>query len=261
MEDLSVDKMGVNDKYNWTADNLDMIIAIAFDPEGTKHLWYDGFDNPWVSLQCCYEIVSLLSSMQLGVDHYSKMIVSIDGANNGLQHLSAMTLDEEAGELVGLVPVDYPKDFYVLVMQGIIAKQKGTDLGDKLSTYKMKYMRKGISKRGVMTRHYDAGRGCIADTIESDSYDVGLDINGNESFALAGDLIESYNDLCSKPMESKKFLQDLIALRLGLDEYNTVDWTTPSGFPVKVAKFVEIDKQIKGKIAGNSRKPYLQGYT
>ena len=263
LDDISIDKMGKNDRYNWTYDNIPMMLEIADDPIANKDRWFD-CEKPWVFLQCCFEMKAIEEAILTNTEHLSNIIVSIDGSNNGLQHLSAMTKDEKAGCLVGLVPTDFPKDFYVMVMQGIESGITETELGKRISKFKMKDKRKGIAKRGTMTRHYDAGRKCIAETIELDSYskvDVDMGITSDDAFILAGGLIKAYNKLCEKPMQTKVFLQKLVTHRLTQKLSNTVDWTSPSGFPIKTEKFVSYDRMIQGRVCGNKIGHIYKEYT
>ena len=76
----------------------------------------------------------------------------MDGVNNGTQHLAAMSLDEKAGKLVGLIPMKIPKDFYLVMGKQILELNQDTEIGSKMKHIPMKLIRKGISKRGSMTR-------------------------------------------------------------------------------------------------------------
>ena len=54
--------------------------------------------------------------------YYSSLPIPIDGSNNGWQHLAAISKDKKAGELVGLVKTDIPKDFYVQTAKALISR-------------------------------------------------------------------------------------------------------------------------------------------
>jgi DNA-directed RNA polymerase len=171
--DISVDKMGVIDKHNWTIENIEKIMDVAEDP--IKHLdYWMSAEKPWVFLSLCYEIGGIIGGALSGEPYYSCMPISIDGVNNGTQHLAAMSLDEKAGKLVGLTPMKIPKDFYLVMGKEILNINKETEVGEKLKTIPMKLIRKGISKRGSMTRAYDAGARKIGEIIYQDSYDAGI---------------------------------------------------------------------------------------
>ena len=108
--DISVDKMGVTDKHNWTVDHIEQILDVAENPITTQNYWLSA-EKPWVFLSLCFEIGGIVGSALTDETYYSSMPISIDGVNNGTQHLAAMSRDEKAGKLVGLLPMQMPKDF------------------------------------------------------------------------------------------------------------------------------------------------------
>ena len=116
----------------------------------------------------CFEIGGIIGAALTNETYYSSMPISIDGVNNGTQHLAAMSLDEKAGKLVGLTPMKIPKDFYLVMGKEILNINKDTEIGNKLKEIPMKLVRKGISKRGSMTRAYDAGARKIGEIIFQD---------------------------------------------------------------------------------------------
>ena len=240
---IAVDKLSIADRISWSEQNLDLFLEIAEDPIATKDIWM-GAEKPWVFLSLCFEIVGYLFSDGA---YYSQMPIAIDGASNGTQHLAAMSKDEVAGRMVGLVPLDKPVDFYIEVAKGILNINIGTDLGKLLAGIPMKYIRKGISKRGTMTRAYDAGVKCIANIIYTDCYTEGMTvkygITKNNAFELAKNLVDTYNNLCSGPVAVKDYLQALVKHQLKKDD--SITWTTPTGFPVISEKWLWNKQKVK----------------
>ena len=240
---IAVDKLSIADRISWSEQNLDLFLEIADDPIATKDIWM-GAEKPWVFLSLCFEVVDYLFSEG---GHYSQMPIAIDGASNGTQHLAAMSKDEVAGRMVGLVPLDKPVDFYIEVAKGILNINIGTDLGKLLAGIPMKYIRKGISKRGTMTRAYDAGVKCIANIIYTDCYTEGMTvkygITKNNAFELAKNLVDTYNNLCSGPVAVKDYLQALVKHQLKKDD--SITWTTPTGFPVISEKWLWKKQQVR----------------
>lgn len=241
--DTSVDKMTLQDRINWTENNLEMIFDIALDPIKYKEIWLDA-ERPWVFLSLCFEIIKYLAE---DGDYYSQIPIAVDGTVNGTQHLAAMSKDEVAGNMVGLVPQEKPIDFYIVVAKGIIKTNIGNDLGELLAKIPMKLIRKGISKRGTMTKAYDAGIRCIANIIYTDCYDAGMTTKYNitRSIAnrLAKDLVQTYNSLCSGPVAVKNYLQALTKYRIKNLGYKTAQWETPSGFEVVSEKWTTKKKR------------------
>jgi len=242
--DMSVDKMTIKDRQLWTTNNLDMVLDVALDPIESKDIWMNA-EKPWVFLSLCFEIVQFLAE---DGDYYTQIPIAIDGASNGTQHLAAMSKDEVAGGMVGLMPQKKPVDFYIVVAKGILNRNVGNDLGKILSNIPMKLIRKGISKRGTMTKAYDAGVRCIANIIYTDCYDAGMTVKYGitRSIAnrLAKDLVETYNSLCSGPVAVKDYLQALTKYRIKELGYKSAEWETPSGFKVVSEKWMTNKRKV-----------------
>tara|TARA_Y100000310_G_scaffold111666_1_gene110056 strand:- start:51 stop:2492 length:2442 start_codon:yes stop_codon:yes gene_type:complete len=255
LSDISVDKMGVNDKHNWTVEHIDHLLDVAENPMDHLDYWMSA-EKPWVFLSLCFELGGIVGASLTGDPYMSGIPVSIDGVNNGTQHLAAMSLDEKAGELVGLTPMDMPKDFYLTIGREMITLNEDTDIGKKLRRIPMKLIRKGISKRGSMTRAYDAGSRKIGEIIYQDSYDAGITakykITRSDSRALGKDLVSAYDTVCCGPVKIKKYLQALVKHRVKQMRLKDVSWTTPSGFPVLTQKWVSRKKKYQGTLQGRS---------
>jgi DNA-directed RNA polymerase len=160
-----------------------------------------------------------------------------------------MSKDEVAGRMVGLMEQEKPIDFYIVVAKGILNRNVGTDLGGILAKIPMKLIRKGISKRGTMTKAYDAGVKCIADIIYMDCYDAGMTtkygITKTIAKKLSKDLVETYNTICSGPVSIKNYLQALVKHRVSEQNEDTVCWMSPSGFPCVSEKWIMNKKKIE----------------
>jgi len=249
--DISVDKMGVIDKHNWTVTNIEKILDIAENPIENIEQWMSA-EKPWVFLSLCFEIGGIIGAALTGDPYYSSMPISIDGVNNGTQHLAAMSLDEKAGRLVGLTPMEIPKDFYLVMGKEILNINKNTSIGNKLKHIPMKLIRKGISKRGSMTRAYDAGARKIGEIIFQDSYDAGITskykITRSDSKILGKDLVNAYDSVCHGPVEIKKYLQALVNHKIKTMNFADISWETPSGFPVLTQKWVARKKVYQGTL-------------
>jgi len=247
LSDISVDKMSFVDRYNWTENNLDLITEIALEPLENMYKWLDA-EKPLVFLACCFEIIAVLAN---GEDYVSKLPIPVDANSSGTQHFAAMSRDEVAGEYVGLIPRAISLDFYLAVGQRMLDANMGTKLGKKLAPIPMKLVRKGLSKRGTMTKGYSAGLKCISDIIYQDSYDCGIvgdyDLSRADSWKLGKDLVDAYDQICSGPVRIKNYLQQLVEYRLSKNIKN-IYWETPSGFPVMTEKWIRERKRVTGYI-------------
>jgi len=250
LSDISVDKMSLIDRALWTEKHLDFIMEIALDPIENLIVWQKA-ENPFAFLACCYEVMAVIGN---GEDWITHLPIPVDANSSGTQHFAAMSRDEVAGEYVGLTPRRIVLDFYLAVGQRMLDANIGTELGQKLAPIPMKLIRKGISKRGTMTKGYSAGVKCISDIIYQDSYDVGIvgtyNLTRSDSWKLGRDLVTSYDSICTGPVEIKNYLQELVAYRLE-QGHKTADWETPSGFPVTAEKWIKEKRRVIGYINKN----------
>jgi DNA-directed RNA polymerase len=111
-----VDKVSLDERVQWTEENSERIVAAANDPLGDA--WWTEADKPFCFLAAACEWIMV---QEEGESYASSLPVTVDGSNNGLQHLSAMLRDESCGRLVNLVPSDVPADVYASVAQGVEA--------------------------------------------------------------------------------------------------------------------------------------------
>ena len=222
LDDISVDKMTLEDRERWTYENMDLILSTwGLDDRAEKSVSF---------LACCYE----WRKYEENKEHFfSRLPIPIDGSNNGWQHLAAISADAEAGRLVGLVPTDIPEDFYVQTAKAL--KELVPDWFEKRDI-PMKHIRKGISKRGSMTRAYSAGAGKIAENMYMDcrteGFDERYDITLKDCNILAKNLVQAIDVVCPGPLQTMKYLQQLAVEDIKQNGEPTMYWETPSGFPV-----------------------------
>ena len=245
LEDISVDKMTLEDREKWTWENMDMILATT----NIKRC-----EKPVSFLACAIE----WRKYHANPEHfYSALPIPIDGSNNGWQHLAAISKDPEAGRLVGLVPTEIQEDFYVKTAKELINLQPEW-FEERLMP--MKDIRKGISKRGSMTRAYSAGASKIAENMytdcESAGYDKRYNITLKDCNMLARGLVKAIDITCPGPLKTMAFLQQLADVELKANKTDTMHWVTPSGFPV-IYTAPRMDKDrymIRMRIGGESKR-------
>jgi len=224
LDTISVDKMTLDDRAQWTIQNMKNLIE---DAENLK--FRVEAEKPITLLACCLDLKGYRDSTG---EYYSHLPIPVDGSNNGWQHLAAMSKDKQAGELVSLVPQSIQKDFYVQVAKRLIARMPEWFAERNMP---MKSIRKGIAKRGSMTRAYSAGQRKIAENMYHDckveGYDKKYKITREDCDLLAKNLILAINDTCVGPLKTMKFLQKVTNFIIDSGE-SCLEWTTPSGFPV-----------------------------
>jgi DNA-directed RNA polymerase len=137
------DKLRLDERAIWCEERMDQLIACAEDPYNNT-LWIQG-EKPWTVLACCYEWARLRDWTILGGNEQStfesKIPLYIDGSNNGVQHLTALSLDDTVAHLVNLVPTDLPGDVYMYVAEKVweelaeLDKQTDPELTKNMSRY------------------------------------------------------------------------------------------------------------------------------
>ena len=265
LEDISVDKMTLKDRELWCDNNLDKIYETAINSK------LHNCEKPVSFLAACKEIYNYYHCDD---DIYlSDLPIPIDGSNNGWQHLGAISKDVQTGELVGLVPVGIQNDFYVQTAKKLIEITKDERRLEILKSMPMKKIRKGISKRGSMTRAYSAGAQKIAENMYNDCNQAGyvaeFGITEGDCKGFARDLVKAIEQVCPGPLKTMKFFQDLVISKLN-EGWGYVSWVTPSGFPVVYTCQHQVSERQRGTIQGvgqikhvakvDSLKPDMRGF-
>ena len=117
------DKVSLDDRVQWVMDNMEELMGYVEDPISNDD-WMD-CDKPLCFLACCYELSMLANWTAAGnaqEDFPSCLPVYIDGSNNGVQHLVAMSKDADIAPLVNLVPQELPGDVYMFIADHTITR-------------------------------------------------------------------------------------------------------------------------------------------
>jgi DNA-directed RNA polymerase len=91
-----------------------------------------------------------------GWGYYTHLPCAADGSCNGLQHLSAILLDEQGGRATNLVPSDVPSDIYTDVAnraEALVKKDaaNGSEIAKKCLEFGIT---RSLTKRPVMITPY-----------------------------------------------------------------------------------------------------------
>lgn len=243
LDTISVDKMTIKDRYNWTKEHLSRFIC----PQTQTVIFQPNAEKPYAFLAALLEVCAYLKDTG---SYKSGLPIPIDGSNNGWQHLAAMSKDKQAGALVSLTPSLIQKDFYVAVAKDLVKL-----LPDWFDERKipMKHIRKGIAKRGSMTRAYSAGKTRIAKNMYDDCHVEGFTVQYNiqetDTDLLSGSLIKAINQVCAGPLRTTKYLQKIAEHELNCGR-KSLEWTTPSGFPVVYKANLQHERKQRGTIRG-----------
>jgi DNA-directed RNA polymerase len=245
LESISVDKMTLVDREEWSRQNLEMILKTAM-----RNTVHKDAEKPYAFLAVCHEIKNYLEAKADGKTYRSGLPIPIDGSNNGWQHLAAMSKDKQAGALVSLTPAELQNDFYVAVAKDLIKLMP--EWFDERGM-PMKHIRKGIAKRGSMTRAYSAGKLRISKNMYDDCHVEGFtakyNITEGDCNKLAENLIKAINQVCAGPLRTTKYLQKIAAHELDKGR-KVIEWSTPSGFPVIYKAYLQHERKFRGSIKG-----------
>jgi len=243
LDSISLDKMTARDRIQYMEKNLAHFIT----SEGP--IWQAEAEKPFSLLAALWE---LWEHIQDPEGFRSHLPIPIDGANNGWQHLAAMSRDEEAGALVSLTDSVLQQDFYIRVAKEMRKKEPKWFRDRDIP---LKHVRKGIAKRGAMTRAYSAGRRKIGENMYADCHAEGYttlySIDENDCLLLAGRLIEAVNIVCHGPLKTMKYMQKIATLELA--HSRILRWNSPSGFPVVYESNHQITWKQRGTIRGVGR--------
>ena len=157
---------------------------------------------------------------------------------------------------MGLIPVEIQRDFYVQTAKELYSLTEDGDLKDLLDRMPMKHIRKGISKRGSMTRAYSAGAAKIGKNMwedcKAEDFHDKYGITEDQCMALAKILVKAINNVCPGPLDTMKYFQALAAHAIG-EEGDKLKWTTPSGFKVVYTCNHMKSAKTRGTISGYTK--------
>lgn len=244
LDALSLDKLSLEDRAEWMQRMFPKFLT-----KGGQAKFHPEAEKPFSFFATLLELCRYRDDPE---GHRSHLPIPIDGAQNGWQHLAAISKDREAGALVSLIDSPIPHDFYIRVAKEMIKLMPEWFAEKKIP---MKHIRKGIAKRGSMTRAYSAGLRRIAinmyDDCHAEGYTQMYDITEEDTVELASKLIEGVNRVCVGPLKTMKFFQKIAAKQLqkeGAKPYLT--WITPSGFRVRYEANYQREYEQRGTIRG-----------
>jgi len=147
---IGEDKLKLDERVQYVDNNFEEIVSWAEEPLINKG-WMNA-DKPWSTLACAFELQSIQDWQIIGgnnvEDYVSHVPIFIDGSNNGVQHLTALSLDEKIAPLVNLVPTESPGDVYMYVAEktwGALGKLE-EELGDHKINKEMPRLLKEIKE-------------------------------------------------------------------------------------------------------------------
>jgi DNA-directed RNA polymerase len=267
------DKKPMAERIQWTRANSDMLCTVAGDALGINDSagrdWLkESTDKPFQALAAAIEWTSFL---QQGDGFMSSLPCMVDGTCNGLQHLSALSRDEDAGWMVNLTPAETQQDIYKFVaedLQAILedAVRMGGQAGDvarwwlDLCGWNLP---RSLTKRQVMVLPYggtkEAFFGYVREWLQTYApmtlFERGPtakeDLKARVVY-MASRMWEVVNRRLRKALGVMKWLQDCAKQAALMDQ--PIYWVTPSGMVVRHFYGVSRDQRVKSYLDGTEVK-------
>lgn len=252
---FGVDKVSFMERVAWVEANVEKIKRVHQDP--IDFTWWAEADKPWEFLAFCLEWAQYLEE---GYGFVSKIPVSMDGSNNGLQIFSLLLRDREGAKATNCLPSDTPQDIYQDVADAVTEKlQLSTDpMAVKWLEFTDGRLPRVATKRSVMTLPYGSTfHSCIHYT--RDWYEETRKKRGSTPFErgydpsvfLARLIWDAINTKVSSAKACMTWLRE--AARVFADLGLPVRWTSPTGFPIKQGYMKYQTRQIKTAVGDSVR--------
>jgi len=147
------DKVTLKQRAEFVDENLTLFLSYAEKP--TVNQGWIETDAPFSFLAACFELKKIKDWLVEGnklEDYVCALPIYIDGSNNGVQHLVAMSQDEEIAHLVNLVPQETPGDVYMYIAN--YAWQKLRTLSENLTTKEIEQFDSVYAKAKELQKAY-----------------------------------------------------------------------------------------------------------
>ena len=246
------DKISLDEREDWAYNAEADVVKTVENPY--EYTWWMGADKPFQFMAWCCEWYRYLKE---GLGFVTHLPVSADGSCNGLQHLSAILLDERGGKSVNLTPEPMPNDIYHDVAEAakllvIGDAMQGHELAKQLVAFGID---RKVSKRSVMIVPYSgtqyACRSYIEDALK-DKIATGVDApfdTFEASLYLCQHVWDSIGNVISSAKDVMNFIKDIG--REYAKKRIPMEWITPSDFLV-IQDYPDLEtKRIKTLIDGN----------
>ncbi len=234
------DKLPLDQRVEWVMDHIDLIIDSAKNPLDGERFWTQA-DEPWSFLATCHELEQATAMGDRAPEFISHLPIPLDGSCNGLQHLSAMSLDPVGAKATNLMKRDQREDIYLEVAASVRrilaedvtagAKWASAWLGVLTDTAKGRK----VVKRAVMTTPYGVTERGIAQQLYKDGHVKLLpgyrEMSKQEKWEAAGYLKDTIVRALSETIAAAKAVMEWIqSCAERMAEVNvSLRWRTPNG--------------------------------
>jgi len=223
------DKLPFEDRVKWVDNNMKMLKAINDDPFGNKE-WISNAKKKNNSFQRLAAVFELFRT-----DGMTQLPVQMDGANNGVQHWSAIMHDATLAELTNVVPNEKPQDLYRFVAHTVtdILKDRDDDWSRLFLGHWHGSIDRSVTKRPTMTDAYGVTFYGVQKYLKLEGHLdwVSKDKRNAAVTELARAIKFGLEDTMTEPNKGKEWLREVA--RIASDQNKPLVWTTPCGFVVQ----------------------------
>lgn len=233
------DKISLDDREAWTVANYHWMVGCVHAPfEHREWMLADKGDKAWQFLAAITELVNAVEGGDYE-SYVSHLPITVDGTCNGLQHFSAMLLDEEGAIAVNLKPSEVPQDIYQVVADRVkvrltnVVRSNGEGADMAAEWLAWGFDRKA-TKRAVMIVPY-SGTEYAANEYTVDYIKEAKDCPFDDPFQPAYFFSRHVWAAIAETIVSAKLVMNWLRKsgRAVSRKGAPVIWTTPTGLPVK----------------------------
>jgi len=223
------DKLRFEDRVKWVDDNMKMLSMINDDPFSNKE-WISDAKKKNNSFQRLAAIFELFRT-----DGMTQLPVQMDGANNGVQHWSAILGDYNLAKLTNVLPSESPQDLYQYVADSVTAEMiaSNNDWANMFLDHWNGSINRSVTKRPTMTDPYGVTFFGVQKYIKLEGHLdwVPKDIQNSAITELARFIKNGLEETMSIPNRGREWLREVAKIVGGTNQ--ALSWTTPCGFSVQ----------------------------
>lgn len=235
-----VSKRSFDNRVQWVDDNHDTLMTIASDWKAHIDLW-SGADKPFQFLAAVLEYSRYI---EIGPGYMCGLPTALDGTNSGVQHFSALALNEADAELVNLIPGPEPMDIYQRVADQVLKNIQAEGESEEANQWLEFGIDRSVVKRNVMTYGYSSKQFGFQEQLIEDlmnplsdkllkgeltEHPFGEDKGLQASTFLARHNWNAVTTVISSAADGMQFFQQLADTAAREGRHMT--WFTPVGFP------------------------------
>ena len=206
-------------REKWVREHQDAILEVGTDPLENK--WWMEADKPWQFLAFCFEWKDFVNS---NCEFKSKIVCSVDGSCNGIQHYSVLAGDKSAAKYTNVIMGD-PQDIYEIILNDLDQQilRDPDAIKNVISTWKMSWSRNAKTFAASLEKKVKKKRSLLYEIKGGLTYERSLPtFNPDETFSF--DEIKEMLDKCVEnvnvlPAFNRKMIKTVVMKR----QYNATD--------------------------------------